>query len=636
MAYGMIGRLASLLAVASLASAQFPLKPEGITVLQSKFGDGISISYKETKICETTPGVKSYAGYVHLPPGTLNDVGEAQDYPINTFFWFHSARKYPETAPLSIWMNGGPGSSSLAGALVENGPCYVHHDSNSTYLNPFSWNNEVNMLYFDQPVQAGLSYDALQNITYNAATGEIDLLNPGDKIPVQNTTFLVGTYPSQNSSQTAVGTKNAAKAAWHFVQAFTEVFPQYRAKDDRISIATESYGGRYGPAFAAYFEEQNEAIQKGSYKAAHGKAALIHLDSLLIVNGCIDRLVQYPTYAIMAYNNTYDLPTVNETIYQEMNHAWSDPGACRDQILSCRAAAAIYDPQNLGINTTVNTLCRTAQQYCENNIIGPGIIYTPQDYYDIGAWDPDPVPEPFFFGYMNQPHVQKDLGARLNWTINAKQVNKAFVGIGDYVRDGGLQDLAYLLEKGVKVALVYGDRDYACNWFGGEAVSLAVNYTDTKAFHAAGYASIQTNASYVGGKVRQHGNLSFSRVFESGHQVPTYQPQTAYEIFNRVLSNRDVATGKINTAKNGKYSTAGPSDSLAFRNKAPERPVQYCYTAWLGDTCDEEHVGALLNGTATVCDYLVKDANTTMLFPDIVGKLGEPGCAKGVGGGHER
>lgn len=43
------------------------------------------------------------------------------------------------------------------GALSENGPCFVNKDSNSTYLNPWSWNNEVNMLYIDQPVQVGFS-----------------------------------------------------------------------------------------------------------------------------------------------------------------------------------------------------------------------------------------------------------------------------------------------------------------------------------------------------------------------------------------------------------------------------------------------------------------------------------------------
>ena len=95
--------------------AQFPSKPEGVTVLDSKFGDGVQISYKENNVCETTPGVKSYSGYVHLPPGTLNDLNETQDYPINTFFWFFEARKDPHNAPLSIWMNGGPGSSSMLG-----------------------------------------------------------------------------------------------------------------------------------------------------------------------------------------------------------------------------------------------------------------------------------------------------------------------------------------------------------------------------------------------------------------------------------------------------------------------------------------------------------------------------------------
>ena len=116
-------------------------------------------------ICETTPGVKSYAGYVHLPPGTLTDVDETQNYSINTFFWFFESRKDPANAPLSIWMNGGPGSSSMIGALQENGPCQVNVDSNSTFLNPWSFNNEVNMLYIDQPDQTGLSYDILVNMT---------------------------------------------------------------------------------------------------------------------------------------------------------------------------------------------------------------------------------------------------------------------------------------------------------------------------------------------------------------------------------------------------------------------------------------------------------------------------------------
>jgi hypothetical protein len=51
-------------------------------------------------------------------------------------------------------------------------------------------------------------------------------------------------------------------------------------------------------------------------------------------------------------------------------------------------------------------------------------------------------------------------------------------------------------------------------------VSLAINYTEKAKFHAAGYTAIQTNDSFSGGQVRQYGNLSFNRVYQSGHEVP--------------------------------------------------------------------------------------------------------------------
>jgi hypothetical protein len=97
----------------------------------------------QNDLCETTDGVRSYSGYVHLPAGALADLGvQNQTYEINTFFWFFESRKDPANAPLSIWMNGGPGSSSMVGLLRENGPCYVNADSNSTTISEWAWNNE--------------------------------------------------------------------------------------------------------------------------------------------------------------------------------------------------------------------------------------------------------------------------------------------------------------------------------------------------------------------------------------------------------------------------------------------------------------------------------------------------------------
>jgi carboxypeptidase C (cathepsin A) len=104
----------------------------------------------------------------------------------------------------------------------------------------------------------------------------------------------------------------------------------------------------------------------------------------------------------------------------------------------------------------------------------------------------------------------------LNWSQSIDSVYYAFGNVGDYPRSdmlGYLEDIAYILDSGIKVALVYGDSDYACNFIGGEEVSLAINYTDSEQFRSAGYAAIQTDSTYAGGQVRQYGNFSFIRVF---------------------------------------------------------------------------------------------------------------------------
>jgi carboxypeptidase C (cathepsin A) len=88
---------------------------------------------------------------------------------------------------------------------------------------------------------------------------------------------------------------------------------------------------------------------------------------------------------------------------------------------------------------------------------------------------------------------------------------------GDIVRGGFLEPLGKLLDRGVQIAMMYGDRDYLCNWLSGEQTSLAINSTLSRGFKDAGYVNITTNATYIGGMVRQFGHLSFSRVFDAAH-----------------------------------------------------------------------------------------------------------------------
>lgn len=82
----------------------------------------------------TNVGFAQYSGYV-----TVNQqAGRA------LFYWLVEApaSRGPESRPLLLWLNGGPGCSSIAyGAAEEIGPFRIHPDGKALYLNPYAWNN---------------------------------------------------------------------------------------------------------------------------------------------------------------------------------------------------------------------------------------------------------------------------------------------------------------------------------------------------------------------------------------------------------------------------------------------------------------------------------------------------------------
>jgi serine carboxypeptidase-like clade II len=59
------------------------------------------------------------------------------------FYWLMVASGVPAgSAPLVLWLNGGPGCSSLGyGAMEELGAFRVNPDGATLSLNPYAWNN---------------------------------------------------------------------------------------------------------------------------------------------------------------------------------------------------------------------------------------------------------------------------------------------------------------------------------------------------------------------------------------------------------------------------------------------------------------------------------------------------------------
>ena len=115
--------------------AQCPPIPSDLHVVKSEINPDITISYKRANICDQPAGVKTYSGYVNLPASVLTDVG---GYDIHSYFVYFEARNNASTAPLAIYLAGGPGESSLYAALDgESGPCYVNLNGTDVINNPW-------------------------------------------------------------------------------------------------------------------------------------------------------------------------------------------------------------------------------------------------------------------------------------------------------------------------------------------------------------------------------------------------------------------------------------------------------------------------------------------------------------------
>ncbi|ONK60787.1 uncharacterized protein A4U43_C08F22600 [Asparagus officinalis] len=204
----------------------------------------------------TAVDFNQYAGYVTVDPNH----GRA------LFYYFVESPQNSSSKPLVLWLNGGPGCSSLGyGAMEELGPFRVNSDGETLTRNYYAWNNVANILFLESPAGVGFSYSNTSS----------DIHQNGDK-------------------RTAVD-------SYAFLINWLERFPQYNARD--FYIAGESYAGHYIPELAQLILENNKITNQTS----------INLHGVAIGNAYIDQTsnmigtnAYYWTHALIS-DDTYDI-----------------------------------------------------------------------------------------------------------------------------------------------------------------------------------------------------------------------------------------------------------------------------------------------------------------------------------------
>jgi len=207
--------------------------------------------------------VNQQSGYLDVPSGN------------SLFYWYFESRENPSEDPVLIWLNGGPGCSSLEAILFENGPSNMDEHSNITY-NPYSWNEVANVLYIDNPAGVGFSLDS--DAVSDTVTASDDF-------------------------------KGAIKAFY---------LENPHLKNNSLHLSGESYAGRYIPVFA-------EAVNTDD-------SSPVKITSVMIGNGEVNPVAVYQSYQPMLCGKGGYPPVLNETDCERLKQETS---TCVDAMTQC-------------------------------------------------------------------------------------------------------------------------------------------------------------------------------------------------------------------------------------------------------------------------------------------------------------
>lgn len=422
---------------------------------------------------------RQYSGYVT----TDEHLGKA------LFYWFFEATDTPDEKPLVLWLNGGPGCSSIGfGQSQELGPFLVKKDVPELELNPYAWNQAANLLFLDSPAGVGFSYT--------------------------NTSF----------EKDPPGDNSTAHGSYAFLVRWFQRFPQHKAKE--FYIAGESYAGHYVPQLA-------DVIVEGNKKASEENH--INFKGILIGNAYMDG----DTDLVGIFDSAWHHAIISDELYGDVqkNCDFSlvelSPECSEDvdQYTALYRVIDIYslytDRCELGypdFNYSVSPKTARGASRRRGRL---DLLEVPMGY--------DPCTQTYATEYFNREDVQKALHANVTgvpypYSLCRNSINDAW-------KDSDLTVVPVvkkLVEAGLRIWIFSGDTDAriptTSTRYTLKKLGLPIKEDWSPWFHR----------KQVGGWTVVYDGLTFVTVRGAGHMVPSTQPQQALELFKHFLANTNL------------------------------------------------------------------------------------------------
>jgi len=437
-----------------------------------------SAEIKDLPGLNSTINFKQYSGYLTV------DAKNAR----RLFYWFVESQGTPSQDPVVLWLNGGPGCSSLAGFLTEHGPFRPNQD-NTLSLNPFSWNKAANVLYLESPAGVGFSY-------------------------------------SRNTDDYAfVGDKRTADDAYKALLEFFSEYPQFSKRP--FYVSGESYGGHYVPTLV-------QRIRQGNVE---NPSKPIALKGFLVGNAWTSMPVDnagavfyWWTHALISdetYQNimaTCDFTNIGPLVSGQFG---KDPVACQQYLIQAYTAIAGINIYDIYVD-----VCNSNQKYIRQYANAGSPVHAAMLRVQEQITPPyQPCQENWMSNYLNLPAVRKAIHAldtSYAWTecsniirYNYSDVEKSVIPL--YQEFFATNDL--------KILVFSGD------------VDAIVPVTGTRAWIATLNQKVErkwapwTVGGQVGGFVTKYESFTFATVRQAGHMVPETQPERAFAMFSRFLAS---------------------------------------------------------------------------------------------------